>query len=556
MQVNAPDLFAPFGSKSSAHEKERPGDDRFGALLREDEARNAREPSPTRQAREAERPANDDVRRGEPRREEVQHDRPPRDERVERHESAAGETVAQTRPPQSNDRPEETFDGQATTVSGEADVTATSAVLTAAAGETGAGQPTTPEAAAAPLAESASSTPEATVVVSTTQSVPQPDGTRKAVDPSAPTGAPTGAPAGTASGATQPAGEAAAATPETTAQPASGAAMAQRAADKASPTATAKDPNQVAATHRQSPTVAPAETGKRPSGNAARDSQNNPQPGVAVATTTTAAVEARPAASLGGAAATAALAQQSADGRAATPAENPPATADASQPAAGNKTTAQPAQGGKTPEALAAMADKAAGAGQPSAPSAADTASATTGQTATPTAAAAAGAPGTGLVHNTSFAEALATARPNPAANPAEQIAIQVQRAQVAGQEKITIKLHPAELGRIEVKLEHSSDGTLRAVLSAERPETLDLLQRDARGLERALQEAGLKTDSGSLNFSLRGQSHGQDQQAGGNDRAGHGGRDGTPEGADAEAMTAQAQQHRSSHSGTLDIQV
>jgi flagellar hook-length control protein FliK len=362
-------------------------------------------------------------------------------------------------------------------------------------------------------------------------------------------------PAGTTAGAAQPAGEAAAATPEATAQPASGAAVAQRAADKASPTATDKDPNQVAATHRQSPTVAPTETGKRPSGNAARDPQNNPQPGVTVATTT-ATVEARPAASLGGAAATAALAQQSPDGRAATPAENPPAPADASQPAAGNKTTAQPAQGGKTPEALAAMADKAAGAGQPSAPSAADTASATTGQPASPAAAAAGGVPGTGLVHNTGFAQALATARPNPAANPAEQIAIQVQRAQVAGQEKVTIKLHPAELGRIEVKLEHSSDGTLRAVLSAERPETLDLLQRDARGLERALQEAGLKTDSGSLNFSLRGQSHGQDQQAGGNDRAGHDGRDGTPEGANAEAMTAQAQQHRSSHSGTLDIQV
>src|SRR3546814_11737514 len=79
--------------------------------------------------------------------------------------------------------------------------------------------------------------------------------------------------------------------------------------------------------------------------------------------------------------------------------------------------------------------------------------------------------------------------------------------------------LHPAELGRIEVKLENASDGTLRAVISAERPETLDLLQRDARGLERALQDAGVQTDSGSLRFNLRSQGQGKEQQAEGNGR-------------------------------------
>lgn len=42
-------------------------------------------------------------------------------------------------------------------------------------------------------------------------------------------------------------------------------------------------------------------------------------------------------------------------------------------------------------------------------------------------------------------------------------------------------------------------------MVTVERPETLELLQRDARGLERALQDAGLRTDSGSLNFNLRG---------------------------------------------------
>src|SRR3546814_9399756 len=107
--------------------------------------------------------------------------------------------------------------------------------------------------------------------------------------------------------------------------------------------------------------------------------------------------------------------------------------------------------------------------------------------------------------------------------------------------------LHPAELGRIEVKLENASDGTLRAVISAERTETLDLLQRDARGLERALQEAGVKTDSGSLSFNLRGQGQNHEQQAG-NGGSGRGAPAAETTG-DSQAAAAQTQPYRSSHS-------
>jgi flagellar hook-length control protein FliK len=126
----------------------------------------------------------------------------------------------------------------------------------------------------------------------------------------------------------------------------------------------------------------------------------------------------------------------------------------------------------------------------------------------------------------------------------------------VAGQDQINIKLHPAELGRIEVKLENASDGTLRAVISAERPETLDLLQRDARGLERALQEAGVKTDSGSLNFNLRGQGHEQQNaNDGGAGRGGTAAARGAGQVAEA-AEPAPAPAYRSSHNGALDIRV
>jgi flagellar hook-length control protein FliK len=93
-----------------------------------------------------------------------------------------------------------------------------------------------------------------------------------------------------------------------------------------------------------------------------------------------------------------------------------------------------------------------------------------------------------------------------------EQLAVHIQRAARDGLDRIDIRLSPAELGRIEVRLEFGHDGRLTASIAADRPETLDQLQRDARGLERALEAAGLKTDAGGLSFNLRGDNR-QDAQ-------------------------------------------
>ena len=49
--------------------------------------------------------------------------------------------------------------------------------------------------------------------------------------------------------------------------------------------------------------------------------------------------------------------------------------------------------------------------------------------------------------------------------------------------------------------------------LIADRSDTLDLLRRDASGLERALQDAGLKTADNGLQFSLRDQTMGRVQR-------------------------------------------
>lgn len=105
---------------------------------------------------------------------------------------------------------------------------------------------------------------------------------------------------------------------------------------------------------------------------------------------------------------------------------------------------------------------------------------------------------------------ASATANAQRAAGPrpgvADQVSVHITKALKAGMDRITIQLKPASLGRIDVQLEVGHDGRVIAVVTADNKDTLDLLQRDARELERALQDAGLQTDSGSLSFNLRGQ--------------------------------------------------
>jgi flagellar hook-length control protein FliK len=84
-----------------------------------------------------------------------------------------------------------------------------------------------------------------------------------------------------------------------------------------------------------------------------------------------------------------------------------------------------------------------------------------------------------------------------------------------AGQRHFEIRLDPPDLGRIDVRLNVDSNGRATSHLVVDRADTLDLLRRDAPSLERALQSAGLTTDDGALQFSLRDQSFGgRDQGA------------------------------------------
>jgi flagellar hook-length control protein FliK len=84
-----------------------------------------------------------------------------------------------------------------------------------------------------------------------------------------------------------------------------------------------------------------------------------------------------------------------------------------------------------------------------------------------------------------------------------EQVAIHLQRAVREGTNKFSIQLSPAELGNIHVKLEIDEEKRVTASVTVERPSTLELLQRDTKGLERALHNAGLNMEGGDLSFSL-----------------------------------------------------
>ncbi len=92
------------------------------------------------------------------------------------------------------------------------------------------------------------------------------------------------------------------------------------------------------------------------------------------------------------------------------------------------------------------------------------------------------------------------------------QLAFEMVRQVTQGNTRFQMRLDPAELGRIDVKLDIDNSGRVHARLMVEKSETLDLMQRDQRALERALQQAGLDQSKTTLEFSLRQNSSGAGQ--------------------------------------------
>ncbi len=102
---------------------------------------------------------------------------------------------------------------------------------------------------------------------------------------------------------------------------------------------------------------------------------------------------------------------------------------------------------------------------------------------------------------------AAAPGTPPAAAVPVAGLPIAIIARAQDGSNQFEIRLHPPELGRIEVRLDVDSKGQVTSHVTVDRPETLSLLQNQQPQLERALEQAGLKTADNGLQFTLRDQS-------------------------------------------------
>lgn len=119
--------------------------------------------------------------------------------------------------------------------------------------------------------------------------------------------------------------------------------------------------------------------------------------------------------------------------------------------------------------------------------------------------------------------QAQSAGNPHPAT---QLVATTIQKAAAEGENKnILLQLDPPELGRIEIRMSFGKDKSIKAVLVAEKPETVNMLQRDAHVLERALTDAGLDAD-GSLSFELAQEGYDFNHNGSHDGRSGYGSQD------------------------------
>lgn len=103
-------------------------------------------------------------------------------------------------------------------------------------------------------------------------------------------------------------------------------------------------------------------------------------------------------------------------------------------------------------------------------------------------------------------------------------------------------------------------EGRVRSKLVVEKQETLDLLQRDQRNLERAFAATGLKAEEGSLEFSLRDDrgtpSGGSEREARGDGRGGNGRSQGQANAAPVDSPAVNLYARLAAARGGVDIRI
>ena len=121
---------------------------------------------------------------------------------------------------------------------------------------------------------------------------------------------------------------------------------------------------------------------------------------------------------------------------------------------------------------------------------------------------------------------------------------MQLSRNVKSGNDQLSLQLHPAELGQINIKLSIDAGGRVQGTVTASNPATLEALSKDSKGLERALQEAGLTTNSDGLQFSLGNPSGNAQQNANGQTTGGKTGNRTDNTGTALAAVESEAEQY------------
>jgi flagellar hook-length control protein FliK len=93
---------------------------------------------------------------------------------------------------------------------------------------------------------------------------------------------------------------------------------------------------------------------------------------------------------------------------------------------------------------------------------------------------------------------------PQPAA-PADQIAPALVGIlqKPDGQQSVTIRLQPVELGQVQIRVDQTVGGVAHINITAERPETLQILQRDEPRLQQVLDQAGVQSTGRTVSFQV-----------------------------------------------------
>jgi flagellar hook-length control protein FliK len=69
------------------------------------------------------------------------------------------------------------------------------------------------------------------------------------------------------------------------------------------------------------------------------------------------------------------------------------------------------------------------------------------------------------------------------------------------GAQSVTVRLQPSELGQVQIRVDRTSEGMAHVSITADRPETLQMLQRDEPRLQQTLDQAGVASNGRTVTF-------------------------------------------------------